>query len=77
MPSYLYLSLAQVIREHSTNKHRVPNTISVSTIISHNMKSIDGRGLRGKDMVGILVWDQVLGVHPPQLQEGALLDIVI
>ena len=46
MPSYLYLNLAQVIREHSTNKHRVPNTISVSINISHNMESIYGRGLR-------------------------------
>ena len=61
MPSNLFLSLAQVIREYSTNKNRVPNTISVATIISHNMESINGRGLREKDMVGIKVWDQVLG----------------
>ena len=61
MPSNLFLSLAQVIREYSTNKNRVPNTISVATIISHNMESINGRGLREKDVVGIKVWDQVLG----------------
>ena len=61
MPSNLFLSLAQVIREYSTNKNRVPNTISVATIISHNMESINGRGLREMDMVGIKVWDQVLG----------------
>ena len=58
MPSNLFLSLAQVIREYSTNKNRVPNTISVATIISTTW-----RASMAGDLERRIWWESKYGIR--------------